>query len=132
MTYEEKLDYLNRYRFALARVRELTEDIAVLQAMAERTTPHLTGMPVARFHDKFTAIEDRKEAKEHELARMSKRLSVLRVQTIRAIRTAPFSCRRVLFLVYIQNWEIGDIAALLRKSARQVYRLHRQGVSSIH
>lgn len=131
MTYEQKLDYLLRYRLAVARVQELSEDIARLQAQAERTTLHLTGMPGGRGHDRFSRIEDCKEDKEHQLARLSRRLSLLRSHTQRIIRAAPLPCRQVLTAVYIDGLSVGTAAIRLGISRTQAYRLRREGVNSI-
>lgn len=131
MTYEENRAYLSRYRDAVARAQELAEDIARLQAQAERITPRLTGMPGARTRDPMSAIEDRKEDKQRQLARLSSRLAILRRQTLRAIRAAPPPCRKLLALLYITGLPVPQAAARLSISRSQAYRLRYQGIISI-
>lgn len=131
MTYEEKRDYLNRYQSALARARELTEDIARLQSSAEHPSQHLTGMPGGGSHDRLARIEDRKEDKERQLARLHRRLPLLRSYTLRAIRAAPSACQDTLTAIYIDGLTLRAAAAYLKVPRTRACRLHRVGVESI-
>ena len=127
-------EYLAQARNIDHDIQDMLEEVAVLRSMAEKTTAILSGMPgkatkdTSQLADTVGKLIEQEKKIDGEIDR----LVDLRTEIYAAIQqVADRDARRVLHLRYMGYRSWSAIAEEMKRSLRQIYRLHGEGLKKI-
>lgn len=133
MTYEEKVEWLRRYRSALAEERRLRDAIKMARSRAEATTQALRPAPGSSGGtDKVTAGVELLDEYRRQLAEQLAQSEQLRAEIEDAVYNLPNADQRqVLLARYIDGTAWWQVANQLYMSERWAKALHRHAVENL-
>lgn len=133
MNYQEKLDFLRSYRWALAGEQELLAQIQEARARAGRVTRALSGLPGSP--GDASSLERAVEALidlQQQLAAQVEASCAARCRVEAAIRTVRDPRQQaILRLHYLSGKTFEQIAVELHYSYRQILREYRRAMDVI-
>lgn len=133
MEYSEKIAFLRRYRWSLAKERDLLDQIQEIKARAARTTQALSGTPGAPRDTSSLAraVESLIDTQQQLCAQIEASCKVRR-KVEDAIATVPdIRQQTILRLHYLSGKHFEQIAVELHYSYRQIMREYRRGMDVI-